>query len=86
MKKILVTVALLMSLASSAFASDGMIEHFFKFSASDDSAVEEVNYYLDRGAKVKFLDNTTRGTGSVLVSMVLQIPEDVYTNQKYKKK
>ncbi len=86
MKKILITVALIMTMASSCFAAGGMTEQFYKFSASDEDAVTEVNYYLGKGGIVKFMDTEARGNGSVLITMVVQIPSDVFSNEKYVKK
>ncbi len=86
MKKLLITTALLLSLTGTALAANGITERFYKFSAGDSGAISEVNYYLEKGATVKFLQSTARGNDTVLITMVIEIPSDVYTNENYHKR
>jgi len=45
--------------------------------------MREVNYYLDNGAKVVFMDTAAKATDStVIITVVLDIPEGVPAYQK----
>ena len=53
------------------------------FTFSNNGAVKEVNYYLDNGAKVVFMDTAAKATDStVIITVVLDIPEGVPAYQK----
>lgn len=58
-------------------------ERLFTFSNNNNGAVKEVNYYLDNGAKVVFMDTAAKATDStVIITVVLDIPEGVPAYQK----
>lgn len=73
-KFIAILTVLLVSLAGSAMAR----QRLFTFSNNNDSAVKEVNYYLDRGAKVLFMDTAAKVSNStVIITVVLDIPDEI---------
>lgn len=58
-------------------------ERLFTFSNNNKGGVDEVNYYLDKGATVVFMDTAAKATDStVIITVVLDIPNGV---AKYKK-
>lgn len=75
----LTTVMLVAGLSSSALAK----ERLFTFSNNNNGAVKEVNYYLDNGAKVVFMDTAAKATDStVIITVVLEIPDGTAPYQK----
>ena len=45
--------------------------------------MKEVNYYLDNGAKVVFMDTAAKATDStVIITVVLEIPDGTAPYQK----
>lgn len=75
----LTTVMLVAGFSGSALAK----ERLFTFSNNNNGAVKEVNYYLDNGAKVVFMDTAAKATDStVIISVVLEIPDGTAPYQK----
>lgn len=85
MKKILVTSLLLLSIASTALAANSFIERFYAFSNRDTGTIEEVNYYLEKGGIVKDFKCLRRGDDGTFTTMVIQIPTEVFSNERYTK-
>ena len=80
-KYLLLTLTALMvaGFSGSALAK----ERLFTFSNNNNGAVKEVNYYLDNGAKVVFMDTAAKATDStVIITVVLDIPKGVPAYQK----
>lgn len=75
----LTTAMLVAGFSSSALAK----ERLFTFSNNNNGAVKEVNYYLDNGAKVVFMDTAAKATDStVIITVVLEIPDGTAPYQK----
>lgn len=75
----LTTVMLVAGFSGSALAK----ERLFTFSNNNNGAVKEVNYYLDNGAKVVFMDTAAKATDStVIITVVLEIPDGTAPYQK----
>lgn len=75
----LTTVMLVAGFSGSALAK----ERLFTFSNNNNGAVKEVNYYLDNGAKVVFMDTAAKATDStVIITIVLEIPDGTAPYQK----
>ena len=76
-KYLLLTLTALMLVAG--FSGSALAkERLFTFSNNNNGAVKEVNYYLDNGAKVVFMDTAAKATDStVIITVVLDIPEGV---------
>lgn len=74
------TIAMLVAgFSGSALAK----ERLFTFSNNNNGAVKEVNYYLDNGAKVVFMDTAAKATDStVIITVVLEIPDGTAPYQK----
>ena len=85
MKKILVTSLLLLSIASTALAANSFIERFYAFSNRDTGTIEEVNYYLEKGGIVKDFKCLRRDDDGTFTTMVIQIPTEVFNNERYTK-
>lgn len=75
----LTTAMLVVGFSGSALAK----ERLFTFSNNNNGAVKEVNYYLDNGAKVVFMDTAAKATDStVIITVVLEIPDGTAPYQK----
>lgn len=61
------------SYAGAGFSGSALAkERLFTFSNNNNGAVKEVNYYLDNGAKVVFMDTAAKATDStVIITVVL---------------
>ncbi len=81
-KALLVTLAaalLVVGMSMTAMAKERM----FTFSNNNKGAVDEVNYYLDKGAAVLFMDTAAKATDStVIITVVLDIPNGVPAYKK----
>lgn len=85
MKKILIITVLVLSFASTALAANQFVERFYAFSNRDTGTIEEVNYYLEKGGIVKDFKCVRRGDDGTFTTMVVQIPTDVFNNERYVK-
>lgn len=72
-------------IASTALAANSFIERFYAFSNRDTGTIEEVNYYLEKGGIVKDFKCLRRGDDGTFTTMVIQIPTEVFNNQRYTK-
>lgn len=80
-KYLLLTLTALMLVAG--FSGSALAkERLFTFSNNNNGAVKEVNYYLDNGAKVVFMDTAKATDSTVIITVVLDIPEGVPAYQK----
>lgn len=86
-KKIIFLTALVMTFAITAFANNVIIERFYAFSIRDDKTIAEINYYLSKGAEVKFLNTVLKDSNSAIINtMVIKIPKTVLENEPYQPK
>ena len=86
-KKIIFLVTLIMTLSVTAFANNSIIERFYAFSIRDDKTIAEINYYLSKGAEVKFLNTVLKDSNSAIINtMVIKIPKAVLENEPYQPK
>lgn len=76
---------MLLSIASTALAANSFIERFYAFSNRDTGTIEEVNYYLEKGGIVKDFKCLRRGDDGTFTTMVIQIPTEVFNNERYTK-
>lgn len=75
MKKYLLLTLTALLLVAGFSGSALAKERLFTFSNNNNGAVKEVNYYLDNGAKVVFMDTAAKATDStVIITVVLDIP------------
>jgi len=83
-KKFVPIIALNLLLCSTAFANNITIERFYEFTKNNKKVVEEINYYLSKGAEVKILHTVSMDRmGDIYNTMVLKIPKEVFENEPY---
>lgn len=86
-KKIIFLLSLVMTVTVTAFANNSIIERFYAFSIRDDKTIAEINYYLSKGAEVKFLNTVLKDSNSAIINtMVIKIPKAVLENEPYQPK
>lgn len=86
MKVMLVALAAMLVMSTTAFAGERTTERLFTFSNNNDGAVKEVNYYLSQGSEVKYLHTAAKTTDStVIITVVLEIPNGVMDYKDYKR-
>lgn len=87
MKRLLALLFLLIIFSNTAFANSILIERFYAFSIRDDKTIAEINYYLSKGAEVKFLNTVLKDSNSAIINtMVIKIPKAVLENEPYQPK
>ena len=86
-KRIFFVLAIIMSFTLTAFANNSTIEKFYAFSIRDEKIITEINYYLSKGAEVKFLNTVLKDSNSAIINtMVIKIPKAVLENEPYQQK
>ena len=63
MKKLLIAIALFVTMANTTFSSETFIERFYEFSTRDSAKIEEINYYLEKCWSVKIMESTPCSAG-----------------------
>ena len=84
-RKILFLLSLSMLFNVTAFASVTTIEKLYEFGKHDKKIIEEINYYLSKGAVVKILHTVALNElRSAYSTIVIQIPKSVIDKEPYK--
>lgn len=78
MKKLAGVFTLALLLAATISGTALAKEKLYTFSNNNEDAVKEINYYLDQGAKVVFVDTAAKAVNStVIITIVVDIPNNV---------
>lgn len=86
-KKIVFLFILSMTLSMTAFANNTTVEKLYEFGKHDKKVIEEINYYLSKGAVVKILHTVALNElRSAYSTVVIQIPKAVLENEPYQPK
>jgi len=86
-KKIIFLLTLSMTLSVTAFANNTTVEKLYEFGKHDKKVIEEINYFLSKGAVVKILHTVALNElRSAYSTIVIQIPKAVLENEPYQSK